>query len=246
MVLVVLVYVVARTERLREDVQLIAANVPAALTDEMYERLKSATFSILDKHGHPISCGFFVSSCGVALTSAHDAHLWMKKGKNKLTVYACDFNDRELVFDVVVKCISKTLDVAVLRNTGPIDAPLRPYLPLPPAVMTDREFLLAPVLLVHGSIARYKDTHGRSFGVDAGNIINVDATTMHYGIPTYKGHSGAALVLRGKQVIGLHSAGMNDLPQSASETSPSTSADAVRLDLPEIKNAVDAVVKKRQ
>ena len=40
--------------------------------------------------------------------------------------------------------------------------------------------------------------------------------TIHYNVGTFKGHSGPALLLRGQQVIGLHSEGFYDLPQEYS------------------------------
>ena len=78
-----------------------------------------------------------------------------------------------------------------------------------------------------------------SLAESKGYISTSNETTLHYDVSTYKGHSGAALLLRGESVIGLHSGGFNDLPQEFSEASPSTSADAVRLDLPQIRDAVE-------
>ena len=79
--------------------------------------------------------------------------------------------------------------------------------------------------LVHSSIA-WSDSATSS-----------NATTIHYNV-SIKGHSGAALLLHGQQVIGLHSEGFNDLPQEYSGRSPSIAADAARLDHPTVRAAI--------
>ena len=99
--------------------------------------------------------------------------------------------------------------------------------------------------LVHGSIVWSAGASPSTFAQDSGSIIASNATTIHYNVGTFKGHSGAALLLRGQQVIGLHSEGFNDLPQEYSEHSPSTAADAARLDLPAVRAAVGRYVKKK-
>jgi hypothetical protein len=100
-----------------------------------------------------------------------------------------------------------------------------------------------PVNLVHASIA-----WGRSpsnFAQNAGRLIGPNATAIHYNVGTRKGHPGAALLLRGRQVIGLHSEGVNDLPRERSEHSQPTAADAVRLDMSAVRAAVGRFLKRK-
>ena len=96
--------------------------------------------------------------------------------------------------------------------------------------------------LIHGSIAwSMGSVAAHQIARDNGYIITSSDSVIQYSIASpYKGHSGAALLFRSGQVIGLHSEGFNDLGQEHGEKSPSTSADAVRLDLPLIWSAVEA------
>lgn len=208
----------------------------------MFTTLQAATFSILDKEGLPVCCGFFVSSCGVALTAAHDAKKWLrrdKKGKTQV-VRAATCDGTEFDLEVVLPKIDD-LDIAVLRLVGPAAA--RPCLPLPTSTFTAQQLGGAPVKLIHSSIAWSAGANMTNFAQDNGLIISSTDSIIHYSVATYKGHSGAALLLRSEQVIGLHSEGFNDLPQEHSEHSPSTAADAVRLDLPAVRTAVARYVK---
>lgn len=213
----------------------------AELTVEMFNQVQQATFAIVGADGvTPICCGFFVSECGVALTAAHDAEKWLRKPTRKggkMTARAATYNNQRFLLEVVMPQIGE-LDIAVLRRSH---AAALPWLPLPTAPFTAQELSGAAVTLIHGSIAWSEGTSATNFAEESGNIITSNATTIHYNISSYKGHSGAALLLRGEQVIGLHSDGFNDLPDEESERR----ADAVRLDLPAVRTAVAKFLKPK-
>jgi hypothetical protein len=217
----------------------------AEVSTEMLAKIRAATFAILDTEGHPVCCGFFVSSCGVALTAAHEADKWLINKKNKTVARAATFSKTKFELEVVEPSIGD-LDIAVLRVPTPPTAP-RPCLPVPENTFTEDELSGAAVNLIHGSIAWFSsmDKNLPKCSQRAGSIIHTTDTTIHYDVGTYKGDSGAALLLSGKRVIGLHSEGFNDVDQAHSETSPSTAADAVRLDLPEVRAAVMKYMKKK-
>ena len=208
----------------------------------MFDKVRAATFAILDRGDLPVCCGFFVSACGVVLTAAHEADKWLRKKGNKSFVRAATYNNKEFDLEVVQRKVGG-LDVAVLRLSSAAAA--QACLPVPENTFTEKELSGAPVNLVHGSIAWSNGAGASNFAQDSGSIITSDATTIHYNVGTYKGHSGAALLLRGQQVIGLHSEGFNDLPQEYSEDSPSTAADAARLDLLAVRVAVGRYIKKK-
>jgi hypothetical protein len=201
----------------------------------MFDKVRAATFSLLDKQGLPICCGVFVSSCGVALTAAHEADKWLQKKQNKFRARAATYKNVEFELEVMERKVGD-LDIAVLRLLSRASA--QDYLPIPEKTFTEKELSGAPVNLVHGSIAWSSGSNQSNFAQDAGSIITSNATTVHYNVGTFKGHSGAALLLHGKQLLGLHSEGFNDLPQELSEHSPSTAADAVRLDLAAVRESV--------
>ena len=184
----------------------------------MFEKVRSATFSILDRAGHPTCCGFFVSACGVALTAAHDADKWLEKKGTKSVVRASTYDYKEFCMEVVERKVGD-LDIAILRL--PSAAAAQACLPVPENTFTEKGLSGAPVNLVHSSIAWSSDASLSTFAQDSGSIIASNATTIHYHVRTFKGHSGAALLLHGQHVIGLHSEGFNDLPQEFSEHSPS-------------------------
>jgi hypothetical protein len=205
----------------------------------LYKKLRLATFAILDGEGHPVCCGFFVTPCGVALTAAHSCVFANPDGSGTKTFRASTFSGLEFSLDVMTKKVG-TLDIAVLRvsasSPGALPLPPRDYLPLPSAQHTHQQLLGAPVALIHGSIAWSAGSDVQQVARDNGTIITSNASLIHYRVSSYKGHSGAALLFRSGQVIGLHSEGYNDPEQEHS--GPSTSADAVRLDLPELWAAV--------
>jgi hypothetical protein len=129
------------------------------------------------------------------------------------------------------------LDVAVLFALGALSLD---FLPLPSVRYTHQQLLGAPVALIHGSIAWSASTDARQIVHDNGTIVTSSEDKILYSVASYKGHSGAALLFRSGQVIGLHSEGFNDLDQAQSKSRPSSRADAVRLDAPLIWNAVEA------
>ena len=208
----------------------------------MFDKVRAATFAILDSGGLPVCCGCFVSACGVALAAAHEADKWVRKKGKKSVARAATYDNKEFDLEVVERKVGD-LDVAVLRL--PSAAAAQACLPVPDNTFTEKELSGAPVNLVHGSIAWSAGASPSTFAQDSGSIITSNAKTIHYNVGTFKGHSGAALLLRGQQVIGLHSEGFNDLPHEYSEHSPTTAADAARLDLPAVREAVGRFVKKK-
>jgi hypothetical protein len=227
------------TEKLMRALQELAENSPVILTDAMYEKLHSAMFAILDEDGHPVCCGFFVTPCGVALTAGHAcAYARQPTGGAQRKFSAATYRGQELTLDLVAPAVGG-LDVAVLRVSDPSALP-QDYLPLPSVRHSHQQLMGAPVMLIHGSIAWNAGTGAHQIARDNGNIITINDSLIQYCVSSYKGHSGAALLIRSGQVIGLHSEGFNDLEQELSERSPSTSADAVRLDVPLIWGAVQA------
>jgi len=199
----------------------------------MFDKVRAATFSLLDKQGLPICCGVFVSSCGVALIAA-DKWLRKKPKQKKLIVRAATYMNVEFELEVMERKVGD-LDIAVLRLLSRASA--RDYLPIPEKTFTEKELSGAPVNLVHGSIAWSSGSSPSNFAQDTGSIITSNASTVYYNVGTFKGHS-ALVLLHGKQLLGLQSEGFNDLPQELSERSPSTAADAVRLDLAAVRASV--------
>ena len=66
----------------------------------MFDKVRSATFAILDGSGLPICCGFFVSACGVALTAAHEAKKWIVKKDKKSMARAATYDNKEFYMEV--------------------------------------------------------------------------------------------------------------------------------------------------
>lgn len=108
--------------------------------------------------------------------------------------------------------------------------------------LTLKEVSGANIHLVHGNISWTNRTTA-ILGQSRGHIVAIDATTLHYDIASFRGHSGAALLIRGKDLIGLHCEAYNDLDPALSESSPSTHADAVRLDLQRVHDAVQQAMR---
>ena len=234
-----LIYVILQLRAQNARFSRIEESGPVALTDAMLEALRRAIFSILDAEGHPVCCGFFVTPCGVALTAAH-ACAHARPARAGRAFRASTHLGVEFSLEVVSPKVGD-LDVAVLRVSGGAAAlPPCGHLPLPSASYSEQQLLGASVALIHGSIAWSAGASVNKFARNNGYIITSTDSLIHYSISTYKGHSGAALLFRGGQVIGLHSEGFKDLDQEHSERSPSTSADAVRLDVPQIWSAVQA------
>jgi len=230
------------TQALARALEQLTANSPAVISADLYEKLHGATFAILDEGGHPVCCGFFVTPCGVALTAAHACeYARLAAGRARTTLRASTYRGEEFTLDVVAPGVGD-LDVAVLRVAAAASAqpPGRDFLPLPSERQTHQQLMGAPVTLIHGSIAWSTGSSVSRMARDNGTIITSNDSMIQYSVSPYKGHSGAALLFRGGQVIGLHSGGFNDLAQEHSETTPATSADAVRLDVPQIWRAVQA------
>ena len=225
-------------KRTTEELMQLKDNSPMVITDAMFEKLHGATFAILDDDGHPVCCGFFVTPCGVALTAAHSCD-YARPGPRgaSLMFRASTYRDQEFTLDIVSHKVG-ALDIAILRVSNSCMIP-RDFLPLPSVRHSHQQLLGAPVALIHGSIAWSASSEVHQIARDNGTIIS--DSLIHYSVSSYKGYSGAALLFRSGQVIGLHSEGFNDLEQEEqSEKSPSTSADAVRLDVPQIWDAVQA------
>jgi hypothetical protein len=235
------VYVILQLQAANARFSRIEDSGPVALTDAMLETLRGATFAILDAEGHPVCCGLFVTPCGVALTAAHACAYARPAGAGK-AFRASTHLGLEFSLEVVSPKVGG-LDVAVLRVSGAAAAlPPRSHLPLPSASYSEQQLLGASVALIHGSIAWSAGASVNQIARNNGYIVTSTASLINCCVSTYKGHSGAALLFRGGQVIGLHSEGFNDLDQEHSERSPSTSADAVRLDVPHIWSAVRAAM----
>ena len=215
----------------------LTENSPMVITKAMYEKLHGATFAILDDDGHPVCCGFFVTPCGVALTAAHSCDYARPIGGGKQILRASTYRGHEFTVDLVAPKVG-ALDVAILRVSAAGGEMPTDYLSLPSAMHSHQQLLGAPVVLIHGSIAWNAGSDANQIARDNGTIITSSDSLIQYSVSSYKGHSGAALLFRSGQVIGLHSEGFNDLEQEHSEKSPSTSADAVRLDVPQIWDAV--------
>jgi hypothetical protein len=218
---------------------------PVAFTGAMLEALRGAAFAILDGEGHPVCFGLFVTPCGVALTAAHACAYARPAGAGRAAIIRASTHlGQEFSLEVVSRSVGG-LDVAVLRASGAAAAQSwRTHLPLPSVSYSGYQLLGAPVALIHGSIAWCAGAHVRQTARNNGYIVTSSSTRIQYNIDysdsAYQGRSGAALIFRGGQVIGLHSGGGGSgLDQERSE-SPSARPDAVRLDVPLIWSAVQA------
>jgi hypothetical protein len=213
------------------------------MTDSEFALLQGATFCLVDKHGAPISCGFYVTPSGVALTAAHnldDNRVFRKRDKKVgAVVHAIDYAGTAFLLTVMRFAVDGQ-DIAVLRLVGHGSVPC---LPLPDREYSPRELMGRAVRLIHGNIAYSQQSAAlgdmaRAFAQNNGHITTVTQTKIVSSIATSKGDSGGALLLRGTQVVGIHSAGLNDLPEAYSESSPMTSAEAIRLDQQCVRDAV--------
>ena len=219
--------------------------VPAALTDSEFSLLREAAFCLVGPSGDPISCGFFVTSGGVALTAGHNLNdtrvLKKKDRKVGAVVRAINYVGTAFALAVIDFAVGGQ-DIAVLRLVGHGSVP---FLPLPDREYSLRELIGRAVRLIHGNIAysQQSDALGdmaRSFSQNNGHITTVTQRKIVSSIATSKGDSGGALLLRGTQVVGIHCEGLNDLPEAFSENSPMTSAEAIRLDQQCVRDAVAA------
>ena len=208
----------------------------AELSPAMYSKLRCATFAVLDEQGHPVCCGFFVTPCGVALVAAHNPHTWMQRDGKLRFARVATFDGPVFKLRVITSQLG-SLDIAVLRVAD--DRPVAGYLELPSRCFRADELIGRPVSLINGSISYSAAANAANLAMDTGTINTSTPETLLYSVATMKGHSGAALLLRGDELIGLHSEGFNDLPDALSESSPSIRGIAVRLDLPAIWDAVE-------
>jgi hypothetical protein len=202
--------------------------------------LRAATFCILDASGHPSGCGVFVTD-RIALTANHNV-------EDIRQTQVSNAAGRTFVLAVVARL--EVLDVAVLQVKRIVDKATL-YLPLPAGRLDLQSMKNTSVTLIHGSIAWSNEhrpvaapgagavTQGAIHSVCAnhGFLVDFNDTFIFCDLRTFKGDSGASLLFRGTQLIGLHVAGFNDLDASRSEDTPSTAAESVRLDLQEIRSA---------
>lgn len=70
-------------------------------------------------------------------------------------------------------------------------------------------------------------------------IVTSSENMLLYRVTSYERHSGAAIMFSSGQLIGLHSQPVNDGECDPSGLSYNTSGEAVRLDVPAIKEAVE-------
>lgn len=145
-----------------------------------------------------------------------------------------NFLNIEFELEVVVAKLGQ-LDLAVLRLVERPDRDVK-RLHLPPVnSLTVTKVGGANVRLVHGNIAwtsRTNAIHGQS----RGSIVAIDATRLLYDIATMRGHSGAVLLIRGKDLIGFHCEGLG-------QKYSTRQADAVRLDLQCVHDAVQQAMR---
>ena len=213
----------------------------------MFPKVRSATFAILDGDGLPVCCGIFVSACGVALTAAHEAgKTFRKRGSRKkpvLMARGATHDDEEFDLEVVERNLDG-LGIAVLRLL-PAPAPAAPqWLPVPEGTFTDDELSGAPLNLLNSCIAWSVGCSPSNFAQGLGSVIASSPTKLLYNVGTFRGQVGVALLIRGKHVIGLHSEAF--VLRLESDASPSHAAEAVRLDLPAVRKAVERCVRGEQ
>lgn len=210
-------------------------------------KLRGATFCILDAVGHPTGCGVFVTD-RIALTAGHN----VPRGRDVRVSNALGHTFPLRVFSRLAD-----LDLAVLQVMSEADlSQVQSHLPLPAGPLDLSTMVNTSVMLVHGNIAWSREhslaspapsgaaafappTPQRSHVCTSnGYIVDFSETHIFCDLRTFKGDSGASLLLHGSQLVGLHVSGFNDLPDSRSEDTPSTAAESVRLDLVAIRSAV--------
>ena len=211
----------------------------AAPTEATMQMLRAATFCVLDASGHPSGCGVFVTD-RIALTANHN----VKGIQTRVS------NAAGRTFFLAVVARLEDLDVAVLQVMRVVDMATS-YLPLPAGRLDLQSMKNTSVTLIHGSIA-WSNEHRPAAAPGAGGVpqgaihsvcanhgflVDFNDTFIFCDLRTFKGDSGASLLFRGTQLIGLHVTGFNDLDASHSEDTPSTAAESVRLDLQEIRSA---------
>jgi hypothetical protein len=154
---------------------------------------------------------------------------------------------------------SEELDYScMLLDSRVPDGTFKPLV-IPVSTLPVAALIGARATLLHGSIAL-----NRQFGLDpSASLVACSIFTAHpkrvlYTAATVGGDCGGALILSGKVLVAMHVEGMNDVPDylevlspgtgtrkahkrvKISVASPTTTAVALRLDLPEIRAAVYA------
>ena len=227
-------------------------------------------FALLDVHGHPVGCGFFVSPDGFALTINHDLALWSREDAARgdgLYVSACKLggSGEEIAYTFRLAHADEELDFCVLElipaegasAAAPGPAMATPFFPLPRARIADDALWGKPATVVHGSIAlnRQFQQHPEA-SIGHCNIATVHPERLLYTALTTAGDSGGALLLCGRELVGLHVEGVNDViasPKSGTKrhktvseaTSPSTAC-ALRLDIAAVRDAVAAAQARQR
>ena len=221
-------------------------------------RVRDVVFSLLDKDGHPVGCGFFVTPCGLALTVNHGVSTWSTDGKVSACKLHCSSSSSSLTeVDLSFSVVSTDadLDFTVLRLEGPLSLDSISHFPLPVATLADDVMWGKPATLVHGNLALNLQFHQRpEASVVTCNISTVHSHLLLYTAATYVGDSGGALLLMDGQLVGMHKEGMNDVVEEAASpttgrkkrryktlseaASISTSAAALRLDCEAVRAAV--------
>ena len=219
---------------------------------------REAMFGLLDRRGHPIGCGLFVSSRGVAITVHHDINSWSKQRGGERIVEACrlDSSGAEIALCFRVVHGNSLLGFSVLQLLSSTRIPMlpTPYYALPVGPFPDGALWGKPASVVHGNLA-----YNRLFyehpdaSVSYCNISTVHRERLIYIAQTACGDSGGALLLSGSDLIGLHVEGLNDVAESpggsrhwktpSEASSPSVAACALRMDIEPVRAAVAAAVE---
>lgn len=132
-------------------------------------------------------------------------------------------------------------------------------LTLPSSRLADSQLTGAHATLLHGSIALNRQFNKQpSASLVPCTIFTTHSDIVLYTAATSGGDSGGALVLHGKTLVGMHTEGVNDVPEDIdllspsdepgrrhkriklSEASPSTTGAALRLDGPNVQAAISA------
>ena len=151
------------------------------------------------------------------------------------------------------------LDFTCMVLTSEVPAGSFEPLQLPSASLTTSQLTGAHATLLHGSIALNKYFNKEpSASLVPCTIFTTHNDRVLYTAAAADGDSGGALVLRGKTLVGMHTEWLNDVPSDydvtspsgkrgrprkrikLSEASPSTTGTALRLDLPQVRDAVAA------
>ena len=244
----------AISDQKSEMIEKLLGSCPMVITEAFFERLQGATFCILDTGGHPVCLGFFVTPCGVALTAASACKYARPAGGSVRAVRASTHTGQEFQLQVVTAKVG-ALDVAVLRvppaaaTGGGTLLPPRDHLPLPPVRLSSLELLGMPVTLIHGSIAWSVITTPRHTARDNGYVSCSSDSLLHCRVPSYRGHAGGVLLFHDGRLLGLHTESWQSREgegegeeEHSLHSSYTTRADAVRLDTPQIKEAVAAAM----